>query len=1089
MPRTQSLRRRLVLVTLLICLLPLILLGGFASQRSQALLADSAAATLSSQTGLKGGKIEAYFLAVRNDVVGLSQSFMTQHALRRFDEGFSSFLAQQANGVEAGDEDGDPAGDDAEAQAEDDALVEPDTSAARAAVAAFVDDVFGARFRELAGAAGPDGAGFADSLSPTAALLQDLLIASNPAPLGEKDSLIALPGDTDYGEAHAQLHPIYRAHLQRNEYYDIFLVNTRGDLVYSVFKELDYATNLADGAWRDSGLSRTWRAALALSDGQSVAVDDYAPYEPSYRSPAMFLGSPVIEDGQTLGVLIVQISLARISAIVADPTGLQEGQDVYVAGPDRLLRSDSRLGREEYTVARHFAQPEASRLSKPALEAALAGQDYNGVGESIDGAKALVSGRPLAVMPGLDWAIVATYDHATAFAPARQLTWTVAVALLVVGLLAAFASWRVAGRIVRPISAAQVAAKRIAELQLDNRLVAEGNDEVAQLTRALDTMQQDLRKRIERESRIAAENAAVRQGLESSSSGLMIRDSQGRVRYANGALLGMLRRIESRIAERLPGFSADTLQDSAFDPLALCDSVVASEAGGGRIGQLGVDQRVLELSASEIRDADGQPAGEVIEWQDRSAENAFREGLRHAAQQAAAGFLDARVEVNADDPRFAELARMFNELVGNTAAAIGEVETVISALAEGNLSARSSAELLGKFGELNANTNRTAEALAGVIGEIQQVVREINAASAEIAQGNGDLSRRTEQAAASIEETAAALHQVNSMVGSAAQNAGEAKTLAGRAADSAAEGGDVVRQVVTTMEGIRGASKQMSEIIAVIDGIAFQTNILALNAAVEAARAGEQGRGFAVVASEVRALAQRSADAAKQIAGLIRDSESRVQGGASLAHQAGERMDTIVASAQQVAEIVADIAAGAVEQAKGISEVNAAVEQLDEATQANAALVEQMAASAEALSQQAGHLDAIAARFVLDGAVSSGKDIANFADMISAHQSWKFKLRDVLQGRNNETLDPAKVSQDHRCAMGKWIYGPGQRHAGSERYETLKDQHARFHRCAGKILALNADGQHDDAADLLGRRFAQLSESTISAIREMARHA
>ena len=1078
MRKSGSLRHRLVLTTLLICLLPLVALGWLAVQQSRSVLERSAADTLASQTGLKGAQIEAYFAGVRNDVVALAQSYMSQQALQRFDAAFDAYPQQRAAG-QATSATPSPGNDEADLAAVDTA-----SSAARDAVAGFVDTVFGARYRELAGRDGIDGAAFAAGLSPAAVALQDAFIAGNPQPLGEKDALAALDDGSDYAAIHAQLHPIYRAHLQRNAYYDIFLVDTDGNLVYSVFKELDYATNLVDGPWRDTGLGRVARAGLALDDPAAVAVDDYATYPPSYEAPAMFLASPVFEDGRRLGVLIVQIPLARISAIVGDAVGLSEGQDVFVAGADRLLRSDSRLGKPTLTVAHAFAHRDEAAIALPALDAALGGEVVQGAGATLDGRPALVSARPISVAPGLAWAIVATYDQAIAFASARRLSWLVAIATLVVAVIAALASGLTAGRIVRPIREAQQAAARIARLQLDNVLVARGNDEVGQLVEALSRMQGELKDRIEREAAIAAENAAIRQGLEVSSSGFMIAAADGRARYLNTTLARMLAQMEDAIREKAPDFAASGLLGRRFDAFAALAPDCAPDAEGRRNARVRLGTRAIELYASPVRGDDGSVLGNVVEWQDRTAESEFRHSLRNVAQRSAAGFLSARVEVNSADERFVELASIFNFMIGNTEKAIAEVERVMAALAAGNLGVRSEARLLGRFGELNDNANRTAEALAEVIGEIQAVVRSITGAASEIAQGNGDLSRRTEQAAASIEETAAALHQVNSMVGSAAQNAREAKILAGRAAESAGEGGEVVKQVVATMQSIRDSSRRMSDITSAIDGIAFQTNILALNAAVEAARAGEQGRGFAVVASEVRALAQRSAAAAKEIAALIRESEQRVESGAQLVQQAGERMDIIVGSAQQVAEIVADIAAGAGEQAKGIGEVNAAVEQLDQATQANAALVEQIAAGAESLSQQAANLDGIASRFVVAD-TGNASAVGGFGEMITAHQAWKFRLQDLLAGRATEHLDAAHVSADDRCAMGKWIHGAGRKFAGDADYRQLRELHAGFHRCAGEVISLHAAGRKGDAAELLDGDFRERSESTIAAIRRM----
>ena len=241
----------------------------------------------------------------------------------------------------------------------------------------------------------------------------------------------------------------------------------------------------------------------------------------------------------------------------------------------------------------------------------------------------------------------------------------------------------------------------------------------------------------------------------------------------------------------------------------------------------------------------------------------------------------------------------------------------------------------------------------GVVSSVQSSAGSIETASAEIASGNHDLSTRTEQAASSLQETAASMEQLNSTVRQSADAARQASQIAVANAEVAARGGAVVGQVVTTMDEINHSSKKISDIIGVIDGIAFQTNILALNAAVEAARAGEQGRGFAVVAGEVRNLAQRSAEAAKEIKGLISTSVNRVEAGSRLVAEAGSTIGEVVANAQRIADIIGEITAAASEQSDGIGQVNVAVNQLDQMTQQNAALVEQSSAAAQSLKDQA----------------------------------------------------------------------------------------------------------------------------------------
>ena len=344
----------------------------------------------------------------------------------------------------------------------------------------------------------------------------------------------------------------------------------------------------------------------------------------------------------------------------------------------------------------------------------------------------------------------------------------------------------------------------------------------------------------------------------------------------------------------------------------------------------------------------------------------FEAAVGGIVQAAVAGDFSQRVDVSGKTGLVLNVGTAINSMCDNVGKALTDFDRMLDALAGGNLMQRINASYQGNFAQLKENANKTADRIGATIAEIKASAREVTNASAEIATSTTDLSQRTEEQAASLEETSASMEEISATVRKNAENAQAANQSAADTRVVAERGGQVVAQAVGAMAKIEESSAKISDIISVIDEIARQTNLLALNAAVEAARAGEAGRGFAVVASEVRSLAQRSSQAAKDIKELITNSNGLVKDGVDLVNRAGGSLNEIVASIKKVAEIVAEIANASAEQATGIEQVGKALTQMDEATQQNSALVEENAATAKTLENQALAMDQRVAFFRID---------------------------------------------------------------------------------------------------------------------------
>lgn len=448
--------------------------------------------------------------------------------------------------------------------------------------------------------------------------------------------------------------------------------------------------------------------------------------------------------------------------------------------------------------------------------------------------------------------------------------------------------------------------------------------------------------------------------VEGMTTNLMMADTKGNIVYMNPSVVAMLRRREAELRSALPSFSVDKVVGTNFDSFhknpAHQQNLLGNPANLPYKTGIKVAGLEFELTAIALRDERGNHVGTAVQWVDTTEQNDAQRQIEELISAAISGQLDKRIDTSKYQGFMAGLGDGVNSLMDTIVEPITATIRVIQALSQGDLSQDMNGDYDGEFLALANAVNDSMNNLRNMVGEIRNASSNVFSAAREIAQGNTDLSQRTETQASSLEETASAMEEITTTVQQNADNATQATKMSNGAMAKASSGGEVVQSAVIAMEEINKSSKQIADIIGVIDEIAFQTNLLALNAAVEAARAGEQGRGFAVVAAEVRNLAQRSAGAAKEIKALINDSVEAVGKGTRLVDETGQTFSELVNAVQEVVNMITDIDSASKEQAAGINEVSQAVSQMDEMTQQNAALVEEASASSKSMEEQAQNL-------------------------------------------------------------------------------------------------------------------------------------
>lgn len=742
-------------------------------------------------------------------------------------------------------------------------------------------------------------------------------------------------------------HTLFSRYIERNDYYDLFLLDLEGYCFYSVTQEADYQTNLVFGKYKDSGLGEVVQKSIL--DGQ-YHLSDLAPYAPSNGDPAAFIALPVLVQGEAVMILAMQISTAGIDHIMTERTGLGDTGETYLVGADLLMRSSSFLDPVNHSIKASFANPELGQVDTEAVRQSLLGQTASQLITDYNGNAVLSAYAPLPLHDGVVWNIIAEIDEAEAFAPIVALQKTMLIIAAIGVVLVIVLAFTFATIMAKPMLILAHVMGRVEQTgDLSVRYKNPSRDETGQAGHALNGLLERQQSAI---SQINSVMAAVAAG-----------DFSHRVDLPLAGDFNALKQATND--------SADSVA-ATMDSLA---QVMASLSSGDFSARM-----TGNIESNFRQQVDGAMA---------NMETALGE-IGQVMQALAQGRFNRRINV----PLEGDLNHLKDNINNSMQAleqAVQEVTQVASAMSDGDLTQVMSDNYEGELNNIAVSLNGISTSVASIVGEVRSMAQDVGRGADEIARGGEDLTNRTATQASSLEETAASMEQMASSVRQNADNADRANGLMKDSMEQAQASGMVVTQAVEAMGQIAQASQKIADIISLIDGIAFQTNLLALNASVEAARAGEHGRGFAVVAGEVRSLAQRAAGAAKDITDLIHDSSARVEQGSLLVNRTGDSLDKIRRSLDVVSTTVGEIATASNEQASGIDQVNHAVSQLDSLNQQNSALVEESAAAAGALTQQAAELNDLMKFFSIDAATGSNTQSA----LMPEHQEIKRLVSDL----------------------------------------------------------------------------------------------
>ncbi len=885
---------------------------------------------------IKRSAIERYFESIENQIVTFSEDQMVVDAMREFGGEFEKFR-------------------------EENSITSDELEDMRRELKTYYTEDFASEYKNQNGKL-PNVEQYFNMLDDDSIAYQYYHIETNPNPLGSKHLMDRADDASKYSELHSRVHPIIRNYLELFGYYDIFLVDPdTGDIVYSVFKELDYSTSLIDGPYADTNFGEAFRKANAMTEPGGIVLVDYKRYPPSYEAPASFIASPIFDGDKKIGVAMFQMPIARLNAIMGERAGLGETGETYLVGPDYLMRSDSYLdtvrianegGEAMYSVGASFAGNHKAKTE--AVDRALKGETGADVIIDYNGNPVLSAFTPVKV-GGTTWALLAEIDVAEAFSPAEDLakkeSYFFAKYKEMYGYYDLF--------LINPNGYIFYTVEEEPDFQTN---ILTGTYADSGLGRLVERVKSSGKYAMEDFAPYAPSN-----GDPAAFIGQPVLNEKGEtelivaLQLSLGAINEVMKHNEGMMDSEetyLVGQDYLMRSDSYLDTLRVKKeggepmfSVEASFAQGNKV-VTDATKAVLERGESGheiVIDYNGNPV------------------------------LSAYAPINIPNgPTWALLAEV-DEV--EAFAAVRQIKWFVFITALLTLVAVVAVALVV--------TRSISLPLNRAISALDVGAHEISEASARIAQSSQELAEGSTEQAGSLEQTTTGLNELDGQATGNAKRAKEANDKMNELDKMMRETREGVEDMVSAMDGIKDSSGQISGIIKTIEEIAFQTNLLALNAAVEAARAGEHGKGFAVVAEEVRNLAQRSAEAARNTASLIETSVEQANRGAKSVERAAHGVEQITESMGIVSESVRLTTNASKEQSEGVGYINHAVKEMNSVTQRVASSSEQTASASEELAAQAKQVLSIVWDLseLVQGESRNGNGNGSHAPMQVEHES------------------------------------------------------------------------------------------------------